>query len=130
MLHPNYAAAGIYAVNVKVSDGNGGIATRTFNLTVNDKDPNKTIYARFKDADDIGAPWNNITGVTTNNLKDANNNSTTVGLHLQTKWFSTSNGGPTTGNNSGVYPDAVLKDYYYFGIFGGPETVTATVNRS
>lgn len=125
VLHPNYAAAGTYAVKVKVSDGNGGFTTRTFNVTVNDKNPNKTIYARFKDVDDIGSPWNNITGVTTNNLKDVNGNTTSAGLSLQTTWFSTSNGGPNTGNNSGVYPDVVLKDYYYFGIFGGPETVTA-----
>ncbi len=128
VLHPNYAAAGGYVVTVTASDGNGGTATRTFNLTVNDKDPNKTIYARFKDADVIGSPWNNITGVTTNNLTDVNGNATTVGLNMQTTWFSTSNGGPNTGNNSGVYPDAVLKDYYYFGIFGGPNTVSVQIN--
>lgn len=127
VMHPNYGAAGGYVVNVKVSDGNGGFATRTFNVSVNDKDPNKTIYARFKNVDDIGSPWNNITGVTTDGLKDANGNTTSVGLHMQTSWFATSNGGPVTGNNSGVYPDAVLKDYYYFGIFGGPENVDVQV---
>lgn len=126
-LHPTYAAAGSYTVNVKVSDGNGGFATRSFNITVTDKDPNKTIYARFKDIDNIGTPWNNITGINTSNLKDANGNTTTVGLQMQTGWFATSNGGPITGNNSGVYPDAVLQDYYYFGIFGGPETVDVKV---
>jgi hypothetical protein len=123
-------AAGTYAIKVKVNDGNGGVNTRTFNLTVTDKNPNTTIYARFKDADDIGTPWNNITGVNTDNLVDDNNTTTGVGLHLQTSWFATSNGGPVTGNNSGVYPDAVLKNYYYFGIFGGPETVTAADHRS
>ncbi|MBS1745374.1 MAG: fibronectin type III domain-containing protein [Bacteroidetes bacterium] len=126
-LHPNYGAAGQYLVNVKVIDGKGGSTSRTFNVTVNDKDPNKTIYARFKNVDDIGTPWNNITGVTSNSLKDANGNVTNVGLNLQTSWFATSNGGPVTGNNSGVYPDAVLKNYYYFGIFGGPENVDAQV---
>jgi predicted esterase len=128
VLHPNYAAAGIYSVSVNVNDGNGGFATRAFKLTVNDKDPNTTIYARFKDVDSIGSPWNNITGVTTGNLLDANGNATAVGLNLQTSWYATSNGGPTTGNNSGVYPDAVLKDYYYFGIFGGPNTVTVQIS--
>ncbi|MEO8711490.1 MAG: T9SS type A sorting domain-containing protein, partial [Parafilimonas sp.] len=124
LLHPTYAAAGIYVINVSASDGNGGTASRKFNLTVNDKDPNKTIYARFKDVDDIGTPWNNITGVSTDNLKDANGNATPVGMYMQTSWYATSNGGPNTDNNSGVYPDAVLKDYYYFGIFGGPDNVT------
>ncbi|HYJ64733.1 MAG TPA: fibronectin type III domain-containing protein, partial [Parafilimonas sp.] len=124
-LHPNFASAGTYNVQVSVSDGNGGNATQQFMVTVNDVNPSSTVYVRFMDQDAIGTPWNNVTGVTTNNLKDANNNTTGIGLALQTSWFSVSNGGPQTGDNSGVYPDAVLKDYYYFGVFGGPETVTA-----
>lgn len=126
-LHPDFAAAGIYNVEVSVSDGNGGTDTKQFTVTVNDKNPNSTIYVRFKDQDAIGSPWNNVTSVTTNNLKDANNNTTSVGLALQTSWYATWYEGPSTGNNSGVYPDAVLRDYYYFGIFGGPETVTAKI---
>lgn len=124
-LHPNFASAGTYNVQVTINDGNGASASRQFSVTVNDKNPNSTVYVRFMDQDAIGTPWNSVTGVTTNNLKDANNNATGIGLALQTSWFSVWHEGPQTGNNSGVYPDAVLKDYYYFGIFGGPETVTA-----
>lgn len=123
--HPGFASAGTYNVLVTISDGNGGTSSKQFSVTVNDKDPNSTVYVRFKDQDVTGTPWNSITGVTTNNLKDANNNTTSIGLALQTSWFSVWHEGPQTGNNSGIYPDAVLKDYYYFGIFGGPETVTA-----
>ncbi|MFT4155041.1 fibronectin type III domain-containing protein [Parafilimonas sp.] len=126
-LHPTYSAAGTYAVTVKVSDGNGGFTSRTFNLTVEDKDPNKTIYIRFKNVTDASAPWNNITAVDTDSLEDANSNATSVGLHLQTSWFATSNGGPTTGDNSGVYSDTVLQEYYYFGIYGGPDSVNVNV---
>lgn len=36
-------------------------------------------------------------------------------------------GGPSTGSNSGVYPDPVLSEYYYFGIYGGPDTAFVTV---
>ncbi|MGI8952116.1 MAG: fibronectin type III domain-containing protein [Chitinophagaceae bacterium] len=125
LLHPNYAAAGVYTGLINVNDGRGGLATRQFKLTVNDKNPNANIYVRFKDQDSIGSPWNSVTSVSTNNLKDGNGNTTNVGLAFQTSWWAAWHEGPQTGNNSGIYPDAVLKDYYYFGIFGGPETVTA-----
>ncbi|MBS1745373.1 MAG: fibronectin type III domain-containing protein [Bacteroidetes bacterium] len=126
-LSPNYGASGNYEVNVSVSDGNGGATTRTFNVTVNDVDPTQTIFARFKDVDNMGQPWNDITSVTTTNFKDNLNNQTSVGLSLQTTWFGVDNEGPSTGNNSGIYPDPVLKDYYYFGRNGGPETVSGNI---
>jgi hypothetical protein len=81
----------------------------------------------FKYVDDLGEPWNDITGLTTNNLKDASGATTNIGLAVQGSWFTTYNTGPTTGNNSGVYPDAVLMDYLYFGIFGGPETMDTKI---
>ncbi len=126
-LHPNYLAAGTYNPVVTVNDGNGGVTTRQFNIVVKDVNPNTNIYARFQYVDTIGSPWNSITATTTNNLVDATGKTTNVGLALQTSWFAVYNTGPTTGNNSGVYPDAVLEDYYYFGIFGGPETVDTKI---
>ncbi len=126
-IHPNYLASGTYTPSVTVSDGHGGIIVRKFNLKVNDLNPNINVYARFKNVDSIGQPWNSITGVTTNNLIDAYGKTTNISLALQTTWFATYNAGATTGNNSGVYPDAVLKDYYYFGTFGGPDTVAAKI---
>lgn len=127
VLSPNYGASGSYQVQVTVSDGNGGTVSRQFSLYVNDKDPSQTIYVRFKDIDAIGSPWNNVTGVTTNNFKDATGKTTSAGLAMQTTWFATWHEGPNTGNNSGIYPDNVLKDYYYFGNFGGPNTVTSKI---
>ncbi len=126
-LHPNYLSAGTYNPVVTVSDGNGGTTTRMFTVVVKDKAPTTNIYVRFKYNTPIGSPWNSITGTTTNNLVDENGNTTNVGLALQTSWFGNYNSGVTTGNNSGVYPDAVLADYYYFGIYSGPETVDTKV---
>lgn len=127
LLQPNFAAAGVYTVNVSVTDGNGGTGTAQFQLTVNDKDPNKKIYARVQYANVMGAPWNNMTGITTNNLKDADNNTTSVGINFLQSWWLPYNAGPTTGNNSGVYPDGVLNDFWYFGYYGGPETASLNV---
>ncbi|HXS35447.1 MAG TPA: PA14 domain-containing protein, partial [Flavipsychrobacter sp.] len=126
-LHPTYAAAGVYNAQVSISDTDGGYATQQFTITVNYKNPNINVYARFEDLDNIGAPWNNITSTTSTNFKDANGNSTSIGFSLPSSWYATWHEGPTTGNNSGIYPDAVLKDYFYFGIFGGPNSITAKV---
>ncbi|HEX5154980.1 MAG TPA: fibronectin type III domain-containing protein [Parafilimonas sp.] len=125
VLKPGYAAAGVYTALVTVTDGNGGTATKQFMLTVNDKDPNLIVYLRFKDVSSQGTPWNDITSVNSSNFKDNLNRSTGIGLAMQTSWWATWHEGPRTGNNSGIYPDNVTGDYYYFGAFGGPETVTS-----
>jgi predicted esterase len=128
LLQPGYAASGTYDVLVKLTDGNGGVGTSTFSLTVADKDPNKKIYVRAKANNEAGAPWNNFAGPLTNNLKDENDVTTPVSVSFAPNWWwSTFTEGVNTGNNSGVYNDAVLQDYYFFGIFGGPETVDVTV---
>ena len=128
LLHPGYTGAGVYNVQVTANDNNGLSATRSFVVTVKDKDPNTKIYTRYGNTDAIGAPWNTITAPTTTGLLDGNGNVTTAGVTLNPNWwFSSFNGGPTTGNNSGVYPDPVLLDYYYFGIFGGPDSVNGVV---
>ena len=63
VIRPGYAAAGTYAVQVTVSDGKGGVTTRSFGLVVNDKTPpTTTIYIRFKENLTASAPWNNIYG--------------------------------------------------------------------
>ncbi|MBV9962994.1 MAG: fibronectin type III domain-containing protein [Parafilimonas sp.] len=124
---PTYGASGVYKVVVTVNDGNGGACTRQFNITVNDKDPTQVVYLRFKDQDVIGSPWNNLTAVNSLNFKDNLNRSTSLGLSMQTSWWATWHEGPNTGNNSGIYPDAVMKDYYYFGNLGGPQTVTSKI---
>ncbi len=124
VLKPGYGASGTYTIQVTVDDGNGGSVTRQFSLRVNDVDPSQTVYIRFKENDPIGSPWNNVTGPVSSGFKDDMDRTTTIGLSLPTNWWATWHEGPQTSNNSGIYPDPVLKDYYYFGIFGGPENVT------
>ena len=113
-VQPNYASAGTYPIQVTVNDGHGGVATRQFNLFVVDKDPNLKVYVRIESTHPIGSPWNGIVAQTTSNLKDYQNNTTSIGITFPYS-FHSGNQGATTGNNSGVYPDAVLQDYYLFG---------------
>jgi hypothetical protein len=60
------------------------------------------------------APWNNWLGTRTagsiiSNLKDENNVATTIDLTAVSGWATTTTLGHSTGNNSGVVPDAVLE---------------------
>ena len=130
-LHPGYAAAGVYNVQVTSNDNNGTSTVRTFVVMVNYKNPNTKIFTRVSngDASALGLPWNPLQGTTTNNLLDSAGNTTTVGLSFSpSTWWNTSNDGSSTGNNSGVYPDVVLLDYMWFGAYyGGPNTINGTV---
>ncbi len=68
-----------------------------------------------------GAPWNNTNAKPTGNpefksFKDDQGAITTVGIKIISAW----NGGgaiicngATTGNNTGIYPDKVMRSGYY-----------------
>lgn len=127
VFNPDYENAGSYSMYVNVSDGNGGTDNRILSLSVNYVDPVRRWYLSFKYQTSANTPWNNIMGVNSTNLVDDQGNVTDVGLNFQTSWWSAYDGGSVTGNNSGVFPDNVVKDYYYFGIFGGPDSVSASV---
>ncbi|MCF6407552.1 fibronectin type III domain-containing protein [Chitinophaga filiformis] len=124
---PGYADAGVYTVKLTTVDGNGGTDDQTFTVTVNQKDPNYKFFVRFKHQTDAPAPWNNITSVSTSNLKNDKGETTNVDLQLLTgNWF-TWNEGPA-GNNNGIYPDVVLKEYYFFGSWPGIFTSDNSIN--
>ncbi|UAY52943.1 fibronectin type III domain-containing protein [Ferruginibacter albus] len=127
--NPNYATAGTYAITATVTDGAGGVATTTFTVTVTDvAPPSEKIYTDMRyTTPNAPAPWNNISGVTTTGLKNSLGQTTTVGLQfLGTPW-NAGNASNSTGNNSGVYPDAAIADYFWFGAYGAPETITFNV---
>ncbi len=124
---PGYVDSGVYPVVATVTDSLNAKASTSFSIAVTDKDPNVTISVNIQNTTAATSPWNNLTSGTAVNLKDQSGASTRTGLEFQTSWWNTWYEGTTTGNNSGVYPDNVLSDYYYFGIFGGPNTVDVKV---
>src|SRR5690606_32559989 len=75
-----------------------------------------------------GQPWNSLTTSSASNLRDSYNNTTSVGLNIQTSSWIVGYLGPQTGNNSGVYPDDVLRSFHYFGLPWQPQTVTGVIN--
>ncbi len=113
--NPRYGTAGTYTVTVNVTDSVGGFASRNFAVTVNAKDPNTQINLRIQHTEAAPAPWNNITSAATAGLKDIYGQTTTIGINFPANVYHTIPWGPVTGNNSGVYPDVILKDNLYFG---------------
>ncbi|WP_343674955.1 fibronectin type III domain-containing protein [Chitinophaga sp.] len=122
-LAPTYVDAGTYNVTVNANDGKGGIDTKTFTITVTDVDPSRTLYVNFSDGSyPPSAPWNSTGKAPVQNdlfpnLKDQNSVATTVGIKIVSNWSALGNGsnyyGTNTGNNSGVYPDNVMRTAYW-----------------
>jgi len=122
-LAPGYTDAGVYNVTLKADDGRGGIDTKTFTITVVDVDPSRSIYVNFSDGSyPPPAPWNSTNKQPVQNdlfpnLLDQNSVATTVGLKIVSNWSAIGNGsnyyGAYTGNNTGVYPDNVMKTSYW-----------------
>ncbi|SHG77987.1 RHS repeat-associated core domain-containing protein [Chryseolinea serpens] len=86
------------------------------------------IYFDFGNSNSSSASWNNAgrepsAGLVFNNLLDQSGVNTGVSVELLTAWGGAYTDGATTGNNTGIVPDNVLKDYYWFGLFGAPNVV-------
>ncbi|MCW3465412.1 fibronectin type III domain-containing protein [Chitinophaga nivalis] len=119
LLPGNNAAGNYNNITVKVADNNGGSATRTFNIAV--KDRNITaVYINVNDANPAGTPWNNVNatpgaGKTLSNLLDEYGTATGINLVQVDAIQGFNSLGATTGNNSGVYPDAVMQTNYFEG---------------
>jgi predicted esterase len=128
VIRPGYGASGIYTVLVTARDDQGGQSNISFNLNVVDKNPNKKVYIRFMHSEVAGAPWNSVTSHVHSNFRDEDNVTTSIGYNLVPGAWNVRPDGPTTGNNSGVYPDAVLKNYIYFGTWWTPATQNIVLN--
>ena len=77
-----------------------------------------SIYVNFSTVTSAIAPWNNTNaaiaaGSTFSNLSDSIGTSTGINLALVQGWVGTATSGAVTNTNTGVYPDAVMKTFYY-----------------
>jgi len=84
------------------------------------------VYINVNSASAGPKPWNNLNtvpqpGFTWGNFLDSTGNTTSIGMVCTGLWAGLNSLGQVTGNNSGVYPDAViLEDYVAFqGQVGG-----------
>ena len=126
---PTYANAGVYPITLIANDVAGASEQTTFTLTVTEVEPaTERFYLNMKyTGANAPAPWNNISRPNTNNLLNSNGQSTPVGIEFVGTPWNAGDAGAVTGNNSGVYPDAVIRDYFWFGVFGAPETINTNL---
>ncbi len=126
-LAPGYTDAGIYPVTVTVADSLAS-SMKAFTITVGDVDPNAKVSVNMVSTTNAAAPWNNMTGLSKASLLDGSGVATTTSVQFMNGTWLTNNVGAVTGNNSGVYPDNVIRDFYYFGFNGAPNTVDVKVS--
>lgn len=123
-LTASYLDAGTYPVTVTINDGHDGIDSKTFNIVVSDVNPSKVVFVNFNDGSantQGGGYWNNTNKPPFQddvfaNLKDSTLATTPITLTIMTRWqdvsgFNTS--GVNTNNNSGIYPDNVMRSAYF-----------------
>ncbi|MEN7550431.1 fibronectin type III domain-containing protein [Rapidithrix thailandica] len=127
-IQPGYVHAGTYPLTVKVTDSRGGVDVKSFTVIVTEKDPNVKVMVNFSHTTTAPSPWNNLNSVSSSSLLNDQGETTGITLDLQPTVWKAHLEGDVTGNNSGVYSDAVIKDYYYFGIFGAPERPSLNVS--
>lgn len=117
-LAPAVNHVGVYKnVTITAADNNGGVTTKTFTITVSNRDVN-TVLVNFNSVSAAPAPWNNFNSLPTagkivSNLKDDGGVATGINITLVDAWQTAGASGAVTGNNSGIYPDLVMKTYYY-----------------
>ncbi len=128
--HPTSSQLGIYnAVVITATDNFGGTTSNTFNITVSGRNQT-TVLVNFNSSGPAGAPWNSMnanptTGAAITGMKDSHGNTTTDGITITNNWEGAMNTGMTTGNNSGVVPDAVMQNFYFGSTFN-PYTFNIT----
>jgi len=120
---PGYAASGTYQVTITLNDGFGAWTSSIINLTVLDKEPNEMVQFDFRSTSTPLPTWNNVnvtgSGITTTPILDVKGNLSSIGISLVQGVVSPSTVGPLTGNNSGPFPDQVIKDMMTWGFNTG-----------
>lgn len=112
--NPKVDNVGFNEIKVLATDNKGMYSSQSFTLLVADKNT-RSVYVNLGASGKTAIlPWNNWLGARgagniISSLKDENNATTTFSITTVNAWSATSILGHNTGNNSGVYPDAVLE---------------------
>jgi hypothetical protein len=101
-------------IKVVATDNIGKQSFKTFSILVTDKDTRSYFVNFGSSTKSAPAPWNNWLGArgsgnVLSNLKDENNIASGISITTVNGWSGTTDLGHITGNNSGIYPDAVLQ---------------------
>lgn len=132
-LAPSYNASGVYTITVISDDSYGAWSSKDIVVTVNEKDPNDKIQINMVNYNGFVTLWNDV-DVKTNlfnvgSLRNIKNQVTTVGIQRMNTNLNNRNGGDgyVTGNNTGLFPDNVMRDYLGWGGNDGDDTLRLRV---
>lgn len=122
-LAPTGSHVGAYTVTVRAEDNYGAVSTKLQKIIVADQYI-KSVYVNFNNSSyPVSAkPWNSMNAIILNgqtkpntilsNLKDEVGQPSGINITLVDTWPQNQNG-VITGNNTGVFPDSVMKTGYY-----------------
>lgn len=121
IVKPSYSDAGAHQAKVRVKDNSEASDEATINIQVNNVVTNYLAQINFGDNVSSASGWNNTAKIPAAGdsfaMNDSAGNATGVTMHLLNSWGPSYNGigsaGAVTGSNSGVFPDDVMKTYYF-----------------
>ena len=125
--NPPNGSAGVYTVNVTITDSSGGQTIESFILTVNNSetgnppsttDPLQVIGIDFHDwRNSTPSNWNGLSeravGGTVANLKNLTGQNTSYSITVTDTFNGTGLSNLSTGNDSGPVPDGVMSTFWY-----------------
>ena len=126
--NPNTDHIGWFNIILKAADNKGGETIKNIAVTVSDKNTRSAFINFGSVGKTAPTPWNNWLGArgagnTLTQIRDEKNQLTTFTVTTNLAWAGVMNDmGHMTGNNSGVYPDSVLRSGITDG--GGAKTIT------
>lgn len=117
-LSPGERDLGTYSINIKATNNFEETVTKTFSLTVAGKQQ-RGININFNASSPQASPWNNtnraanaLINYAMPNLTYTDGSTSGIGLLMLHNWVYANSNGAVTGNNSGVFPDNVLRSAY------------------
>jgi hypothetical protein len=114
LIAPGASITGFYpGITVTAKDNGDSVSTTSFNITVIDQSTS-SVYLNFSDGSLAGKPWNNLAGwpfpgTTFNNIKDGNDNTTSISVTLVSGFEGVVASGMRPGNDKGIYPETVMR---------------------
>jgi chitodextrinase/poly(3-hydroxybutyrate) depolymerase len=132
-LAPSYNASGVYTITVISDDSYGAWTSKDITLTVNELDPNDKIQINMMNYTGYVPLWNDIDAknalFNVGSLRNIKNEVTTVGIQRMNTNLNNRTGGDgyNTGNNSGILPDNIMRDYLGWGGADGDDTLRLRV---
>jgi predicted esterase/chitodextrinase len=128
-IKPGFSTSGEYSARIFVDDGFGAWTSQTFIINIIEKDPNQKVQVNFRYFTGGVEQWNDVAlsqdpltsppapRINVSNLQNVIGENSGIGLEVVSGTYTSGQSGPQTGNNSGVYPDRVLRDQFTWGFY-------------